>query len=151
MISTDGKSSSSVLQIHCSKSIIVFKYSLRDVMLCNNSYSSCLEMWSKFTYSVFLFTVKVAFLKLIWHFQKTTLSGHLKWNLSQIFGTLMVGTVGAHWMILPLFVARPVRSSILDMFRSFITKEDRHAIHEIECKLKANSMLRHEVINLRYR
>lgn len=60
----------------------------------------------------FLFTVKVVCLKLIWHFPKITLSGHLKWNLSQIFGTLMVGSRVPHcqWY-LPLFGVSPVWGS----------------------------------------
>ena len=54
--------------------------------------------WNLYKMNNFLFisTVKVVCLKLIWLFPKTTLSGHRKWNLSQIFGTLMVRTGEAH-------------------------------------------------------
>lgn len=48
-------------------------------------------------------TVKVVCSKLIWHFPKTTPSGHPRWNLSQIFGTLMVSSFNTRWMIVVYF------------------------------------------------
>lgn len=69
-----------------------------------------------FFLSVLLFIVKVVFLKLIWHFPKTIRSGRLKWNLSQIFGILMVGTnqsIFVHCAVFSFFVVVVVVTCLL--------------------------------------
>lgn len=64
----------------------------RFLLMFSNFYYIGLIYWL-LSFIVFFFsTVKVVCLKLIWHFPKITPSGRLKWNLSQIFGILMVST-----------------------------------------------------------